>query len=737
MTKEIISVMYLLIALNYILIGQPQSWRQMRTHEENYTTPHSLTDCAIGQGDSTLSVIGRWAWGPCQAVDVKGSYAFIGNGPTFQVLDISNPTSPVIAAEYVTDGPIGDIRILDTLAYICGGKGFLILDVTNPFSPQKVGELSISATFRVVPTDSFAYLTSFGLFGVIEITDPTNPVTRSVVAAGDLATCLAINERYAYVGNLEWPELRFIDTHNPDSLKVLPDLIIGGWGINAYVHDTLLLVGVAEYDGNQSLKIFSVANPASPIELGRMGVGFTRSYEINSITTEGQYAFAAIEGHGIQAIDISDPTRPQIVDSLYKNALTSNVGYSISASQGILYAAYNSGLWVLNASRPNSLSEESFFIAGGNGPLGVAVDSHYAYVAVGSAGLAVLDITDPIHVVRIGAIMVPGTAISVAVDSNYAYVGADSVSIINISNRSSPQRIAAFAVGKSPIQVVHERNRLYTLIADSGTQIVDVSNPLMPKQIGFTTFGGHRMAVQNNVAYYAGGSGGLVIVDLSDPLNPSVLSSSLGWIGGILMRDTIAYAATDKGLTIVSIADPRNPRVLSSISTPGSRVVIDMVCSNQFLYMSYGDVFAIDISNPYSPSIVFCYTFPFGQSIAASGKYIYVGDVPNGLYVLRNNLITAVNSERDGLPREYCMDQNYPNPFNPRTTIEFYSPREDYISLEVFNVIGQKIATLLDGYMHSGKHSVFFDGSVLNSGVYYYRLVTSRGSITCKMMVIK
>ena len=56
------------------------------------------------ESDSILTLIGRWAWGPCLTVDVKDNYAFIGNGPTFHVLDISNPLCPTIIGEYITDG---------------------------------------------------------------------------------------------------------------------------------------------------------------------------------------------------------------------------------------------------------------------------------------------------------------------------------------------------------------------------------------------------------------------------------------------------------------------------------------------------------------------------------------------------------------------------------------------------------------------------------------------------------
>ncbi len=59
--------------------------------------------------ESALTLVGRWAWGPCNAVATFGDYALIGNGPTLQILDMANPTSPVIVSEYLSSGGLFDI----------------------------------------------------------------------------------------------------------------------------------------------------------------------------------------------------------------------------------------------------------------------------------------------------------------------------------------------------------------------------------------------------------------------------------------------------------------------------------------------------------------------------------------------------------------------------------------------------------------------------------------------------
>jgi len=90
-----------------------------------------------------------------------------------------------------------------------------------------------------------------------------------------------------------------------------------------------------------------------------------------------------------------------------------------------------------------------------------------------------------------------------------------------------------------------------------------------------------------------------------------------------------------------------------------------------------------------------------------------------------------------GIPQSFQLNQNYPNPFNPTTNIEFALPQNSHATLEVYDMLGQRVATLVDGNLSAGQHSATFDASHLTSGVYIYRLQAGNYIQTRKLTLIK
>jgi Secretion system C-terminal sorting domain len=100
--------------------------------------------------------------------------------------------------------------------------------------------------------------------------------------------------------------------------------------------------------------------------------------------------------------------------------------------------------------------------------------------------------------------------------------------------------------------------------------------------------------------------------------------------------------------------------------------------------------------------------------------------------------LVGVAHQGSGLtPMQFALDQNYPNPFNPSTTINFTLANASDVKLAVYNVLGQKVMTLVNSHMNAGQQHIIFDASKLSSGVYFYRLDAGNFSSIKKMMLLK
>jgi hypothetical protein len=136
---------------------------------------------------------------------------------------------------------------------------------------------------------------------------------------------------------------------------------------------------------------------------------------------------------------------------------------------------------------------------------------------------------------------------------------------------------------------------------------------------------------------------------------------------------------------------------------------------------------------------------------AAKEKYQDVASDPNVLFTYIGGVLARQNLLADGweldetwtspVPAEFSLGQNYPNPFNPSTTLRYALPVDAVVTLEVYNILGERVAQLVNGPVAAGYHEVVFSAANLPSGVYFYRISAvangSEFSQIEKMMLLK
>ncbi len=161
-------------------------------------------------------------------------------------------------------------------------------------------------------------------------------------------------------------------------------------------------------------------------------------------------------------------------------------------------------------------------------------------------------------------------------------------------------------------------------------------------------------------------------------------------------------------------------------------------------YVGFGSEYTVQIQGSYPIKVKFS-----GKSIASNyiveeiqdGKIVASHNVNGSSNVVINDsktttLVIKVNGQ-DVVPATYSLDQNYPNPFNPSTMISYALPVSGNVKLSVYNVLGQEVATLVNGMQEAGFKTISFDAANLPTGMYIYKLSSGTFSMVKKMMFTK
>ncbi len=395
---------------------------------------------------------------------------------------------------------------------------------------------------------------------------------------------------------------------------------------------------------------------------------------------------------------------------------------------------------------------------------------HYAIVGDWTTGVYIIDVTNPALPVQVAkATGVPG--FDVKVWDHYVYTcdgnasGIDS-RIIDIATPASP------SVLPTPFRSCHN-----ITIADDGTMYTEYLgltafdlnlDPENPDSLWHNPSNGHDSTIDGNRLYdFSGYDATMTIWDVSNPSAPT----SLGTITDAAINYYHSGDATTNGdflyicdelavhpepdIIVYDISTVASPTRVTDLAEP-SAIVHNLYFVGDLGFVSYytAGFRTLDVSNPAAPVVADTYDTSafsgetyngaFGVYPYASTGLVYVSDHPNGLYIFsvegHNGPPTGVG---DAPARSLTtLGQNYPNPFNPTTTITFRLGSVADVTLEVFDVRGALVRTLISGRRTAGPHRVDWNGvdnngRIVASGVYYYRLRGGGDDVTRKMVLLK
>jgi len=399
-----------------------------------------------------------------------------------------------------------------------------------------------------------------------------------------------------------------------------------------------------------------------------------------------------------------------------------------------------------------------------------------------NTGTAFIDITDPGNIHEVD--FVPGVTSSwreMKVFSSYAYVVSegvnsglqimalqylpDSVSLVATFSYSGYTHTHSISQS-GPYLYLNGGNNTFGGTDPGGVTCIDITNPQSPVKRGsWSNFYVHDCRIIADTIYACNIYNPPGTISVINAINKDNLVTVNNWVNNpnpfphncALPNNRRYIYTTDEtsspngklkvwdksnlaNVTLVTSWQPRN------ISTA---IVHNVEIFNNIAVIAHytAGIRILDVTNPTSPTEIAWYdTYPSSNSpnfagcwgvfmFPSSGKIIG-SDITGGLFVIKIGSAPLGINSNGIIPSEFAMKQNYPNPFNPSTTIEFSVPKNSYITLKVFDVLGKQVALLADEFKQAGNYKVNFDAGRLSSGIYYYRLESDNGYSESKKMIL-
>jgi hypothetical protein len=505
-------------------------------------------------GQDCLGLVGRWPYGPPDAIAVTDDHAYYSSGAVFVVADVSDPLTPGVVGEVQLPTGFEDLVVEDGYAYAIDYDATLhIIDVSVPHRPNRVGEFH---------------------------------------ASDSRGMGIAVSEGYAF-------------------------LAVGRGG----------------------LVVVDVSDPEYPTQ-----VGWIDDYFMSDVAVEGSHAYG-VGMPNIRILDVSDPAAP------HQLAAITNGGYNcqdITVSDGFVYVVgcgwISDDLAVIDVRIPASPEVVAVYEDEQHGYGAIHIEGHYLYLA--GTELTVLEITDPTDPVLIG--MEGETEYlhleDIDVSDGFAFSsGRKGIPIADVTDPADPTIVSWINTAGPSTQVRLAGDLL--LARREGLHVLDLTDPTAPVEIG--RYDDEYLDVFANSGRYAyivgsqwDGVSGLVVVDLSDPSNPTAANTMAGDIGGSLKieaRGDFVYLAGpgNDAFEIVDVSDPMAAEIIITGSVPIENPS-DFVVVGDYAFVSHlsdeyiGGLYVIDISDPHTPTeVAYLHPLSFTASMAVRNSYLYLVQTPD------------------------------------------------------------------------------------------------------------
>jgi len=580
------------------------------------------------------TLVGNCTFNEAFDVVVDGDHAFVAAaGAGLVVVDISDVTSPSLAAIYDTPGYTQEAFVFGNYAYVADGEsGLLVFDTSNPAVPALAATYNTPSYARGVSVEGdHAYVADGAQLLVLDISDPISPSLTGACNTPGQATAVFASGNHAYIAD-QSPGLTIVDIADPSAPIVVATLVTTpGFSLDVAVS------GNQAYLANASggLVVVDVSDPSTPVLIGSYSTGGT-AYDVY---VDGNYAYVADNPNGLQVVDITNPALPSLTHSYP----IPGAAYGVFVSGNHAFVTkYEGGLDVVEVSTPVAP-----LLAGRYDTVGYAthvdVSGDYAYVVDWNVGVAVLDISNPEAPVLADRDNRLDEAQGVDVSGDYAYFVDfnDGLMVYDVRDPTMIALAGSLDTGYA-VDVAISGDLAIIVGGDTTLVLVDISDPTLPTRVGVYQHNGHtanQVAVSGDYAFASAVTAGLLVFDISEPTAPALagIYDTPGSAVGVTVRGDYAYVSDGySGLQIIDITDPTAPALAGSFDLTYYTTTLFIFGDLAYLTDSLNGLKVIDISNPASPSLVSSFpTLDYARAVVVVGDHAFLASESAGLYSLR------------------------------------------------------------------------------------------------------
>lgn len=605
------------------------------TNIKRVVTPGAPPEPINPQWVGKTPVIGEAYW-----VAMAGDYAYVTSSTGLQVVDISDPTNPLVKGSVELAYPYDVVTNGDGYVYVGSSKSLKVIDVQDPTNPAVVASLAMpDYVFGLCLSGDKLYVANYlaGL-AVVDIRNHYSPCVLGAMDTPGQANAVSVENDIAVVADGSGG-IHAVDVRDPYVPRLAGSLATADNALDVQLRQGIAYVAAR----NAGVLVVNCTNPQSVSLLGQS----QSSGAASGICLSGSLAYVANSSYAVtcNGLDIHDISSPSAPAKLSFSAVCGSIRGGVAIRDSVVcLAARTSGLNLISVENP-AVPVVVANLAEADRSYGVCASGNLVY-ATSQSSLYIYDVTQPSRPLSVGYLQMEAPSDLAVDERGYAYVcDSKSLKVVDVSNPGRPVLVSGATMNLLDyvFGICISGNLAYVARYLSGLVVIDISDPENPRQLGAVDTPGQAFAVSvsGSLAAIADGSGGLQIADISNCMAPVIVGSfatSANAYDVVFAGDDAYVAATYSGMYVVNLTDVRSrpgigvPSLISNTITRGSATGICLLGQRAFVAGCSYSILAnglqvFDISSPSSPSEqAFLTSGVFTRSVAAYDRTVLLTD---------------------------------------------------------------------------------------------------------------